>query len=47
MSLMARTLKAGARRGSDVQVLEGLAPGETVVVDPPATLKDGARVSTP
>ena len=42
-----RTLKAGARRGGDVQVLEGLAPGETVVVDPPATLEDGARVSSP
>ncbi|MBE2292247.1 MAG: efflux RND transporter periplasmic adaptor subunit [Xanthomonadales bacterium] len=42
-----RTLKVGGKRGSDVQVLEGLAPGETVVVDPPAALEDGARVSSP
>ena len=40
----ARTLEAG---GARVQVLEGLAPGETVVVNPPAALEDGARVSSP
>ena len=42
-----RTLKLGGKLGGDVQVLEGLAPGETVVVDPPDALEQGARVSSP
>ena len=41
----------GVSTGEDgkyhVQVLEGLAPGETVVVDPPDALEQGARVSSP
>ncbi len=39
-----RTLKVGGKLGNDVQVLEGLSPGETVVIDPPDALKEGARV---
>ena len=30
--------------GDDVHVTEGLDAGETVVLDPPAELKDGAKV---
>ena len=41
-----RTLKVGGKLGSDVQVLEGLAPGETVVIDPPPALEDGARITS-
>ncbi|MEL1265505.1 efflux RND transporter periplasmic adaptor subunit [Pseudoxanthomonas putridarboris] len=39
-----RTLKVGGKLGDDVQVTEGLTAGETVVVDAPAGLKDGAKV---
>ena len=42
-----RKLKVGGKLGGDMQVLEGLAPGETVVVAPPDALEDGARISTP
>ena len=41
-----RTLKVGGKLGSDVQVLDGLAPGETVVIDPPPALEDGARITS-
>lgn len=41
-----RTLKVGGKLGSDLQVLEGLAPGETVVIDPPPALEDGARITS-
>jgi RND family efflux transporter MFP subunit len=39
-----RTLKTGRAMGDDLQVLSGLSAGETVVLDPPDTLKDGAKV---
>ena len=39
-----RALKVAGKLGDDVHVTEGLAPGETVVLDPPAELKDGAKV---
>ncbi|KRA50782.1 efflux RND transporter periplasmic adaptor subunit [Pseudoxanthomonas sp. Root630] len=39
-----RTLKVAGKLGDDVHVTDGLAPGETVVLDPPAELKDGAKV---
>ncbi len=39
-----RVLKTGIALGSDRQVLDGLTGGETVVLDPPATLADGDKV---
>lgn len=39
-----RAVKVGTAPGDDVPVLEGLKPGETVVLHPEATLKDGAAV---
>lgn len=39
-----RAVKTGAQGPEKSEILSGLKPGETVVVDPPATLKDGARV---
>ena len=39
-----RTLKLGRTLGDDREVLEGLSGGETVVVEPPEKLADGARV---
>lgn len=39
-----RELRIGRTLGDDREVLEGLADGETVVLDPPADLVDGARV---
>ncbi|MBJ7575840.1 efflux RND transporter periplasmic adaptor subunit [Luteimonas sp. MC1828] len=40
-----RTIRTTAgRSGGDRQVLSGLAPGETVVLDPPADLRDGDRL---
>lgn len=39
-----REVKAGIEMGQDRQVLSGLAAGETVVVDPPQELEDGAKV---
>jgi RND family efflux transporter MFP subunit len=39
-----RALRVGATREDRVEVLSGLAPGERIVLDPPATLKDGARI---
>lgn len=41
-----RTLKAGATLANDRQILGGLQAGETVVLDPPPTLKDGDAVDT-
>lgn len=41
-----RTLKAGATLTNDRQILGGLQAGETVVLDPPPTLKDGDAVDT-
>lgn len=44
-----REVTAGKPLGTsgDVQVVDGLSTGERVVLDPPATLKDGARVRLP
>ncbi|MCR6686671.1 efflux RND transporter periplasmic adaptor subunit [Pseudoxanthomonas sp.] len=39
-----RTVKSGGAVGEDREVTSGLAPGETVVLDPPAALADGDRV---
>src|SRR5678815_520973 len=39
-----RTLKLGRTLGDDREVLEGLSGGDTVVLDPPNELADGARV---
>jgi multidrug efflux pump subunit AcrA (membrane-fusion protein) len=40
-----RALKLGRTLGDDREVLDGLAGGEQVVLDPPDTLADGARVT--
>jgi RND family efflux transporter MFP subunit len=40
----ARNLRTGIAGGGKVEVLSGLAPGDTVIVDAPADLKDGDRV---
>ena len=34
----------GATRGEQVEIRQGLAGGESLVLKPPATLKDGGRV---
>jgi RND family efflux transporter MFP subunit len=39
-----RALRLGATREDRVEVTSGLAPGERIVLDPPAALKDGARI---
>ncbi|WP_374012975.1 efflux RND transporter periplasmic adaptor subunit [Pseudoxanthomonas koreensis] len=39
-----RALETGLAMGTDRQVLSGLSAGQTVVLDPPETLKDGDRV---
>jgi RND family efflux transporter MFP subunit len=39
-----RTVELGRTLGDDREVLSGLAGGDTVVVDPPADLADGAAV---
>src|SRR5690606_13891059 len=39
-----RTLTLGRSLGDDREVLEGLAGGDAVVLDPPEQLIDGARV---
>ena len=41
-----RKVEAGGKLGDDREVLSGLAPGETVVVDPPAELAHDATVPT-
>jgi HlyD family secretion protein len=40
-----RTVKLGRRNGTEAQVLDGVAEGETVVVHPPDTLADGVRLT--
>jgi HlyD family secretion protein len=40
-----RTVRLGQRNDIEAQVLEGLMPGQTVVLHPPDTLTDGARVT--
>ena len=39
-----RAVKPGRALGDDRQVLSGLSPGDTVVLDPPAALADGSKV---
>ena len=39
-----RELRLGREMGDDRQVLQGLSPGESVVLDPPAELKEGNKV---
>ena len=39
-----RALKLGRTLGEDREVLQGLAGGDTVVLDPPEELADGAQV---
>ena len=39
-----RALKLGRALGDGREVLAGLSPGETVVLDPPAELQDGGRI---
>ena len=39
-----RELRLGREMGDDRQVLQGLAAGESVVLDPPAELKEGMKV---
>ena len=41
-----RKVQAGATTGQDREIGSGLAPGETVVVSPPAALADGDRIAT-
>jgi HlyD family secretion protein len=38
------SVRVGARNGAEAWLQSGLAPGATVVVYPPATVQDGARV---
>ena len=40
-----RAVKMGANDGAQTQILAGLAPGDTVVVEGPTNLKDGETVS--
>jgi RND family efflux transporter MFP subunit len=39
-----RAVTVGKAHGTDVEILAGLNPGDTVIVKPPATLKDGEAV---
>jgi multidrug efflux pump subunit AcrA (membrane-fusion protein) len=39
-----RAIKTGGEDGGQVDVLSGLRPGERVVLDAPATMKDGDRI---
>ncbi|MBL8856904.1 MAG: efflux RND transporter periplasmic adaptor subunit [Planctomycetes bacterium] len=39
-----RAIKTGTERAGRVAVLDGLVPGDEIVVSPPATLRDGTRV---
>ena len=43
-SAQSRGDQGAGKLGDDVHVTEGLDAGETVVLDPPAELKDGAKV---
>ncbi len=39
-----RAVSVGGSTGDGIEVLSGLRPGESVVLDPPADLGDGSRV---
>jgi membrane fusion protein (multidrug efflux system) len=38
-------VKVGANNGTQTQILAGLSPGDTIVVEGPATLRDGEAVA--
>ena len=40
-----RAVRAGLEQGNEVEVLSGLSAGERVVIEGPATLKDGDRIT--
>ena len=40
-----RAIKAGTTEGDQVEIVSGVTAGEQVVVDAPATMKDGDRVT--
>jgi multidrug efflux pump subunit AcrA (membrane-fusion protein) len=39
-----RAVRVGTARDDRVEILSGLTPGEKIVIEPPATLKDGDKV---
>jgi RND family efflux transporter MFP subunit len=41
-----RAVSLGAERGSDVEIMAGIAPGDTLVMRGPETLRDGQTVET-
>ncbi len=41
-----RTVEIGQRNGREAHVLKGLSQGETVIIHPSDTIKDGSRVTT-
>jgi RND family efflux transporter MFP subunit len=41
-----RVVRSGARRGAEVEIVAGLAAGERVIVNPPATLRNGQPVES-
>jgi hypothetical protein len=43
-SVERRAVRTGLEQGDLVEVLSGLSTGERVVINPPATLKDGDRI---
>ena len=44
-AVILRTLKVGRNYGNQIEVLDGLAAGEKVVLNPPDSLKEGDKVS--
>jgi multidrug efflux pump subunit AcrA (membrane-fusion protein) len=42
-----RAVRVGGTDGDRVEILAGLAPGDRVVLNPPADLKDGSQVVVP
>jgi HlyD family secretion protein len=40
-----RVVTLGQRNGEEGQILDGVEPGQTVVLHPPDTLTDGMRVT--
>jgi len=46
-TVLQRTVKTGVQDGDRIQILDGLKPGDTVVVDGADRLRDGADVDVP
>lgn len=44
-TLVYREVKVGRNLGSEIEIVEGLAPGQRIVASPNALLEDGARVT--